>query len=148
MEFTADTPFSRLMPDGYESLFKASYNYRTFMLVLNKYDLEFAGNTSVEIQFPWQFPRDANKDIDNYFHQLISHALEVLQALNEKISESESRIYLAELDRTRCIFKVATSQPQALCNSINSFACPEVFNLPRMQTDQRKPTEIVQALLA
>lgn len=148
MEFTADTPFSRQIPDGYESLFRASYNYRTFMLLLNKYDLEFAGDTSVEILFPWQFPRDTNEDIDNHFHQLITHALDVLLALNEKISESDSRIYLAEMDRTRCIFKVATSQPQALCTSINSFVCPEIFNMPRMQTDQRKPTEIVQALRA
>ncbi len=148
MEFTADTPFSRQIPDGYESLFRASYNYRTFILFLNKYDLEYAGNASVELLFPWQFPRDAKEDIDNHFHQLIGHALEVLHALNDKISESDSRVYLAEIDKTRCTFKIATSQPQALCNSINNFACPEVFNMPRLQTDKRNPSEIVQTLFA
>lgn len=147
MEFIANTPFSNNMPEGYETLYRVSFNYRIFMLILNQEDLAGLSKHSVEIVFPWRLARQTDEDVDNHIHRLVEQALEEFHTLGAAISALESQIYLAEIDRTRCLFRIATSQPQALSALICNFDCPDAFNLPRVSNDNDIPSFIVANLI-
>ena len=147
MEFTANTPISRSFPDGYETLYRVSYNYRSFALLLDALAIKSKGNKSVELVLPWCIYRSEGEEIDIHVLRLIDYAIALLHELNEKINHLQSKVYMLDLDINRCVFRIATEQPQAVITTLQSMPCPEVFNLPQIKTDTSNPTDIRQQFI-
>lgn len=147
MEFTANTPISRSFPDGYETLYRVSYNYRSFALLLDASAIKCEGNKSVELVLPWCISRSEGEEVDIHVLRLIDYAIALLHELHEKINHLQSKVYLLDLDMNRCVFNIATDQPQALITTLQSMPCPEVFNLPQIKTDSGIPANIRQQFI-
>jgi len=91
MEFTANTPISRSFPNGYETLYRVSYNYRSFALLLDTLAIESVGNKSVEIVLPWCIHRSEGEEVDIHVLRLIDFAITMLHELHERINHLQSK---------------------------------------------------------
>ncbi|MBU2978967.1 hypothetical protein [Alteromonas sp. C1M14] len=121
-------PESRF-PPRFDTTENISFNHRMLKLFLAEHYLKTVQGSVLEVNFPWQSGLFSYAET-NAFTRYSDQAIDFISVLTTDISHNHCDVIFLEVDHNRCLYSVASTQPQQLFNALQQMQCPTIFAAP------------------